>query len=56
MLYFEVPAEIRFFCNETECMNALQEHGIISDNCVWWLDIGNTEEAILWLTQNGKKE
>lgn len=30
-------------------MNALQQHGIISDNCVTWEDVGNREEAISWL-------
>ncbi len=40
---------------EVEAMNELQEHGIISDNCVDWKDVGNQEEAIKWLNNFRKK-
>jgi hypothetical protein len=33
-------------------MNELQEHGIISDECVDWIDVGNQDEAIAWLENN----
>lgn len=34
---------------ELAAMNALQDYGIISDNAVWWDDVGNQEEARKWL-------
>lgn len=33
-------------------MNALQNHGIVSDNCVTWDDVGNRDEAIAWLRRH----
>jgi hypothetical protein len=35
--------------NETETMNLLQNHGIISDNCVTVDDVGNGGAAVAWL-------
>ncbi len=37
---------------ELAAMNALQEHGVISDNCVDWADVGNKAQAIAWLKAN----
>ena len=37
---------------DKQAMNALQEHGIISDNCVSWDDVGNQDEARAWLNAN----
>ncbi len=34
---------------ETRAMNALQNHGIISDNCVTASEVGDTGKAIMWL-------
>jgi hypothetical protein len=36
--------------NEVETMNLLQDHGIISDNCVTAADVVDTGKAIAWLT------
>jgi hypothetical protein len=35
--------------NETELMNALQDHGIISDNCVTAEEVADTSKAIAFL-------
>lgn len=32
-----------------ETLNALQEHGVISDNCVAVEDVGNGGAAVAWL-------
>lgn len=37
---------------ETRAMNALQNHGIISDNCVTASEVGDTGKAIMWLNLN----
>lgn len=39
---------------ETEAMNALQDSGIISDNCVWLPDIADADiqNAAEWLRRN----
>lgn len=29
--------------NETEAMNYLQDHGIVSDNCVWAKDVADVD-------------
>lgn len=36
-------------------MNILQEHGVISDNCVHIEDIGNHFHAMKWLASNYDK-
>lgn len=41
--------------NEVKVMNLLQEHGVISDNCVWAKDCGNDLKAIRWLAVNADK-
>jgi hypothetical protein len=35
--------------SETRAMNALQNHGVISDNCVTAAEVGDTGKAIMWL-------
>lgn len=35
--------------SETRAMNLLQEHGIVSDNCVTAAEVGDTGKAIMWL-------
>jgi hypothetical protein len=35
--------------DETAALNLLQEHGIISDNCVTVADVGNGGRAVSWL-------
>jgi hypothetical protein len=35
--------------SEDKAMNVLQEHGIISDNCVAIDDVGNYAKAMMWL-------
>jgi hypothetical protein len=35
--------------DETTTLNLLQEHGIISDNCVTVADVGNGGKAVAWL-------
>lgn len=49
-----IPLKARNGRTEIECMNALQNHGVISDNCVWWADVGwqSRQKAILWLEAN----
>lgn len=37
---------------EAEAMNALQDYGIISDNCVWWREVGNKAVALRWLSEH----
>ena len=37
---------------ETLAMNALQNHGIISDNCVNAAEVGDPGKAISWLNLN----
>jgi len=32
-------------------LNALQEHGIISDNCVTIDDVGNYARAMIWINE-----
>jgi hypothetical protein len=34
---------------ETTAMNHLQEHGVISDNCMTIDDVGNWAKAMMWL-------
>ena len=38
--------------NPVKAMNALQEHRIISDNCIDAKDVCETGAAITWLEQN----
>lgn len=35
-----------------EVMNALQNHGVISDNCEHVAEVGNGGMAVQWLEQN----
>jgi len=35
--------------NEVETMNLLQDHGIISDNCVTAAEVADAGKAISWL-------
>jgi hypothetical protein len=35
--------------DETQAMNLLQNHGVISDNCVGVEDVGNGGDAVAWL-------
>jgi hypothetical protein len=35
--------------NEVKTMNLLQDHGIISDNCVTAAEVGDTGKAVAWL-------
>lgn len=38
--------------DETRAMNELQEHGVISDNCVTAADVGDSGKAVAWLDLN----
>jgi hypothetical protein len=38
--------------SEIRAMNLLQEHGIVSDNCVAASEVGDTGKAISWLNLN----
>ena len=38
--------------NPVKAMNALQDHGIISDNCIEAKDVIDAGVAITWLDQN----
>jgi hypothetical protein len=40
------------FADQKEALNALQEYGVISDNCVNVEDVGNDGEAMVWLAKN----
>jgi hypothetical protein len=42
------------FWKEVDALNALQKHGIISDNCVHARDVAETDapRAIAWLREN----
>src|SRR5678809_789015 len=37
---------------ERDAMNALQDAGIVSDNCINWQDVGNPFEASAWLKKH----
>ena len=41
--------------DETKVMNLLQDHGVVSDNCVWAKDCGNDLKAIRWLAVNAEQ-
>ena len=38
--------------NPVKAMNALQNHGIISDNCIDPKDVWDSGVAVTWLDQN----
>jgi len=38
--------------DEVKAMNLLQEHGVVSDNCVTAAEVGDTGKAISWLNLN----
>lgn len=40
------------FIDEVEAMNLLQDHGIISDECVTPEDVGDSGKAVAWLHDN----
>jgi hypothetical protein len=40
---------------ETRAMNLLQEHGIVSDNCVTAAEVVDIGKAISWLNLNYEK-
>lgn len=52
----KIPKDVLAGRSEDEAMDALQQHGIISDNCVTWLDVGNRDEAIAWLRAHPKEK
>jgi hypothetical protein len=52
----KIPADVLNGRTECDAMNALQNHGIISDNAVDWRDVGNTQEAIDWLRANPEEK
>jgi hypothetical protein len=42
--------------DEVEAMNELQDHGIISDNCISAAEVGDSGKAVSWLAlQTGEK-
>jgi len=41
---------------ETRVMNILQEHGIVSDNCITLDQVGNRMHALTWLVNRGIKD
>jgi hypothetical protein len=42
--------------SEDKAMNALQEHGIISDNSITIDDVGNYARAMMWLHERIKRK
>lgn len=50
-----IPSDARLGRTECECMNALQDHGVISDNAVHWPDVGNVKAALDWLRAHPKE-
>jgi hypothetical protein len=38
--------------DETQAMNEIQEHGIISDNCVTAAEVGDSGKAVAWLANH----
>jgi len=38
--------------DETAVMNILQEHGVISDNCVRASEVGDSGIAVAWIERN----
>lgn len=42
----------RMGIKEAHAMNALQNHGVISDNAITFCDVGNYAHAMIWLHQN----
>jgi hypothetical protein len=38
--------------DEVKAMNELQDHGIISDNCVSAAEVGDSGKAVSWLALN----
>ena len=41
--------------DETKILNTLQDHGIISDNCVTSEEVGDSGKAVTWLELNEEK-
>lgn len=52
MIYNDIPEDAKAGRSEAQALNALQDFGVISDNAVWWTDVGDTEKAIEWLRAN----
>jgi hypothetical protein len=44
-----------FKLNETAVLNLLQDHGIISDECVLAEEVGDAGKAVAWLELNRDK-
>jgi hypothetical protein len=40
---------------ETKTLNILQDHGIISDNCITPDEVGDSGKAVAWLELNEEK-
>jgi hypothetical protein len=40
------------YADQKEVLNALQEYGVISDNCIDVKDVGNDREAMMWVAKN----
>ena len=38
--------------DETQAMNDLQGHGVISDNCIDACEVGDSGKAVSWLAQH----
>ena len=38
--------------DETAVMNILQEHGVVSDNCIHARDVGDSGKAVSWIERN----
>lgn len=38
--------------DEVKAMNALQDHGIVSDNCVHASEVKDSGKAVAWLNEN----
>jgi hypothetical protein len=41
--------------DETKILNILQDHGIISDNCITPDEVGDSGKAVAWLELNEEK-
>ena len=43
-----------FKLDETSVLNLLQDHGIISDECVLAEEVGDAGKAISWISMHGE--
>jgi hypothetical protein len=42
--------------DEVDAMNELQDHGIISDNCISAAEVGDSGKAVAWLAMRSEEK